>query len=310
MRNVLLRAKSSAFLAVAASAALADIPAGYPGKPYQDSLLEIPGRVRLFRFDEGPKEVVWHDFEASNKWYCKVRSPAAVGLQLMGAGGDKWEPGKAEPGMSLVQNDCYLAQTNTGDWTKYTVRVKEKGTYALSFLEAANGTPVPHVGVSFLTSKDSLSTGRITLPLTSYFHNWVYARNLATIALDTGLYVMRFDIVGNGPMNVNYIDFAPATGVGVSRPDAAVAAAAPVLRRALRLPDGRLRLSVEAPRSGPLEVTAFDAAGKPLWSHALPGDSGLREADLIPSRATHGVVFLSARQGSLSSPVRAYFLGR
>lgn len=304
MRNVLPRAKSTIFLAVAASAALADVPAGYPGKPYQDSLLEIPGRIRLFRFDEGPKEVVWHDFEASNKWYCKVRNPAAVGLQLMGAGGDKWEPGKAEPGMTLVQNDCYLAQTNTGDWTKYTVRVKEKGAYSLSFLEAANGTPVPYVAVSFLTSKDSLSTGRITLPLTSYFHNWVYAKNLATIVLDTGLHVMRFDITGNGPMNVNWIDFAPATGVGVAAPRAASCFG---IRKASRLPDGRLRLSVSLPGTGPLDVTALDASGRPLWTRrasAPPSRPG--EFDVDAGLSSHGLVFLAVRQGSWTSAARSF----
>ena len=175
---------ASLAVSLTAGTASADLPTGYPGKPYKDSVVEVPGRLRLFRFDEGAKEAVWHDYEATNAWYCKVRAPAAVGLQLMGAGGDKWEPGKAEPGMTLVKDDCYMAQTNTGDWTKYTVHVKAKGTYSLSFLEAANGTTTPFIGVSFLNGKDSVGTGKVTFPFTSYFHNWVYARNLASLALN------------------------------------------------------------------------------------------------------------------------------
>lgn len=295
------------FLLLSGGAATADLPPGYPGKPYQDSILEIPGRLRLFRFDEGPKETVWHDYEATNAWYCKVRAPAAVGLQLMGAGGDKWEPGKAEPGMALVKDDCYMAQTNQGDWTKYTVRVKAKGVYSMSFLEAANGTTIPFIGVSFLNGTDSVGTGSITLPLTSYFHNWVYARNLAAIALDTGLQVMRFDIVGNGPMNINYIDFESVSGVPIRSGGKPAAVRGPALRGASRASGGRLLLTLESPAEGPLRVQAFDLDGRELFSESIPAtDRGGLEFLIRPAAMPRGAAILRLSRGSVTGEARVF----
>lgn len=300
------------FLLLSAGAVTADLPPGYLGKPYKDSILEVPGRLRLFRFDEGPKESVWHDYEPTNAWYCKVRAPAAVGLQLMGAGGDKWEPGKAEPGMTLVKDDCYMAQTNQGDWTKYTVRVKAKGVYSMSFLEAANGTTIPFLGVSFLNGADSVGTGKITLPLTSYFHNWVYARNLAALALDTGLQVMRFDIVGNGPMNINYIDFEPASGVPIRAAERAStgrgpAGRGPALRRASRTSGGQLLLTLESPVEGTLRLEAFDVGGQALFSESIPatGRGGI-EFLIRPAAIPSGVAILRLSRGEVTGEARAF----
>jgi hypothetical protein len=199
---------------------LCAIPSGYKGFPYLDSIQEIPGRIRLFRFDQGmsgktgassvldagTKDITWHDYNSSNKWYCQLRSATGVGLQNMGAGGDKMETGS--PAHTLVNGDCYLAETNQGDWTKYTVRVKQRGIYSISFLEAASETQIPYVAVSFLNGTDSISTGTDTMHLTSYYHNWWYMPEYKHIELDSGLQVMRFDIVGNGPMNINYLDFS------------------------------------------------------------------------------------------------------
>lgn len=319
MRNSLIRAKTSqsgfaavltatifGSLALAPGESRADLPAGYTGKPYKDSILEVPGRLRLFRFDEGTKGQTWFDIEGNNKWYCKLREPAAVGLQLMGAGGDKWEPGKAEPGMTLVQNDCYMAQTNTGDWTKYTVRVKEAGTYSLNFQSSANSTNIPFVKVTFLDGTDSATTGQVTLPLTSYFHNWVYAKNIASIPLKAGLQVMRFDIVGNGPMNINFIDFALGTvSLDKGRADGSQV---PGIRRALRLPYGALQVDLAGVSAGSVDVSAFDLAGKVLFSEATSvGSSGLALVS-IPA-GLRGLVVLRARQGGAWSESRPVVLG-
>lgn len=130
-------------------------------------------------FDEGPKKAVWHNFEAANKWYCAVRSPAAVGLQFMGAGGDIWEPGKAEPGQGRM-----------------------------------------------LSGRDQ-------------------SRELDQVY---GLQVMRLDIIGNGPMNINYVDLARLDGVSLGEPPLrAPVRSGPGIRSVVRLPDGRLRLSLEGP---------------------------------------------------------------
>lgn len=220
LMNMVLRAivLSSAFV----SAVLADLPAGYAGLPFRDTIQTIEGRIRMYRFDKGAKNVTWYDYEATNPWYCKIRATDApgVGMQNMGAGGDKWNAGFVPPDsvrfteapsltVKLVTSppDCYLANTNTKDWIKFTVNVKKAGTYKINALTAANGTTTPFVRLSFLNGADSIATPVIKFPLTNYFHDWVYTAKVATIDLKEGLQVMRLDITGNGPMNINYFDF-------------------------------------------------------------------------------------------------------
>jgi hypothetical protein len=250
---------------------------------------EIPGRVFVSDFDQGPKEVVWHDFETRNQWACKVRDSTGVGLQLMGQGGDKGDTKEADSLVKERRGKCYLAQTNSGDWTKYTVRVNQKGTYSLAMLTAAQGTTVPFVAASLLSDKDSTGTGKITLPLTTYFHNWVYTRQLASVSADTGLQVLRFDIPGNGPMNIDYIDFSLSGPAGLRESAAASLGAVDLTRAA----DGRVRARFAVRKAGPVRIRAYDASGAELAARTVqaPGP-GLIESELNPAASAAGVLFI------------------
>jgi hypothetical protein len=173
-------------------------------------------------------------------------------------------------------------------------------------LSAANQTQIPFVKVTFLDGTDSATTGQITLPLTSYFHNWVYARNTSTVTLKAGLQVMRFDIVGNGPMNINYIDFVPATGVSVDK--AGRTSRMTGIKRALRLPYGGLQVDLAGFAAGPVEIAVHDFAGKRLFSDvAMAGGNGTALLSL-PEGLT-GLVFLRARQGGAWTGSRSVYLG-
>jgi hypothetical protein len=275
---------------VLAGPAAAALPAGYPGLPYQGKVQEIPGRVFLSDFDQGPKNVVWHDYNTKNQWACKVRDSTGVGLQLMGQGGDKGDTPGADSLVKARMGKCYLAETNQGDWTKYTVKVAQPGSYTLSMLSAEQGTDIPFVGVSLLQGADSAGTGKIVLPLTTYFHHWVYTRGLATMDLDSGLQVLRFDIIGNGPMNVDFIDFAYAGAVGTR-----AAAAAPEVRieGLARAADGRVRLRYAVPGAGRVDVRLYDAGGKDLARAVVDApEAGPAESELsLPAHAP-GLVFV------------------
>ena len=291
-RVILVYVRIAVFVACAvlgAAPASGTVPVGYPGSAYMGKIQEIPGRVFLSDFDQGPKNVVWHDFETKNQWACKVRDSTGVGLQLMGQGGDKGDTKEADSLVQARKGKCYLAQTNTGDWTKYTVKVNQKGTYSLAMLTAAQGTTVPFVAASLLSDKDSAGTGKITLPLTTYFHNWVYTRQLATLAADTGLQVLRFDIPGNGPMNIDYIDFS-YTGASGLRETAASPLGSMDLSRAA---DGRIKARILVRRAGPVGIRIFDASGAQRASRTVqaPGP-GLIESELAPSASAPGILFV------------------
>jgi hypothetical protein len=293
-----------------AHSASAELPAGYPGTPYQGKVQEIPGRVFLSDFDQGPKNAVWHDFEAKNVWACKVRDSTAVGLQLMGQGGDKGDTKEADSLVKARMGKCYLAQTNSGDWTKYTVRVKQKGGYSLAMLSAASETQVPFVAVSLLNGKDSTGSGQITLPITTYFHHWVYTRELKTMSLDTGLQVLRFDIPGNGPMNIDYIDFTFNGATSLKAP-AAAGNGGLTVRGIAREAGGALRVDFRGEAKGPVRVRVFSAFGSRLFMSesepAADGNGSVRfPAGSAEGKSAHGLVFVKLEQGGASSLSRTF----
>ena len=94
-------AVAGSFLAVLFISFPADsaIPAGYKGFPYHDTIQQIPGRVRLSRFDQGmagktqpeatldanTNGVTWHDFMPVGQWACHyLRAITGPSLQVMG----------------------------------------------------------------------------------------------------------------------------------------------------------------------------------------------------------------------------------
>ncbi len=293
----------AAMLAVAPL--MADVPAGYPGAAYQGKVQEIPGRVFLSDFDQGPKDKVWHDFQTKNPWACKVRDSTGVGMQLMGQGGDKGDTKEADSLVKIRMGKCYLAETNQGDWTKYTVRVKQAGAYTLSMLTAASETQIPFVGVSLLTDKDSAGTGKIVLPITTYFHHWVYTRSLATMNLDSGTQVLRFDIVGNGPMNIDYIDFGYAGAAAVA-PRLAGATETGLPIRGIHRDAAGLHVAYAAPSGGPVSIRVYNASGAVLArSQSLARAAGPTEAVLAMPVARPGMLFVEIRSAGLAV-VRAW----
>jgi hypothetical protein len=290
-----------------ASVLRAAVPADYPGTPYQGKIQEIPGRFFLSDFDQGPKNVVWHDYQTKNPWACKLRDSTGVGMQLMGQGGDKGDTKEADSLVKARQGKCYLAETNTGDWTKYTVKVKQAGSYKLNMLTAAQGTTIPFVGVSMLNSKDSTGTGQITLPLTSYFHAWVYTRGLATLSLDTGTQVIRFDIVGNGPMNIDYIDFEYA-GTAALDPSAhgtPTHESGIAVGRLSALAGGELSLDFSAAGKGPVRIRAFDASGAKLAEGSAEPADGAGRFTFQSRKPASGLVFLELTQGAAKLRARS-----
>ena len=305
-------------------------PTGYKGFPYLDSIQQIPGRIRLFCFDQGKvgkteseaildantNGVTWHDYNSSNKWACKLRSSTGVGLQNMGEGGDHMEPGS--PGGDLTANkDCYLAETNTGDWTKYTIRVNQPGIYSMNFFEAAmydkpTDPHIPYVAVSFLNGTDSISTGVDTMRLTSYFHSWWYMIDYRRIALDSGLQVMRFDIIGNGPMNIDYLDFSyvgPVSALMKPNPQHPINHALKIKNIAPQA--GGVSVRFASFNTSPVRVECFNACGvllsKEMFNTIRVGDNQVQVRGNLPGSQ---MVFLRMTQGVNSTVSKVFTTGK
>jgi hypothetical protein len=312
------------------------IPAGYKGFPYLDSVQQIPGRIRFFNFDQGKagktgggatldagtKDVTWHDYMGTGGWYCHDQRPTTgTSLQRMGAGGDRMSNDWTGPNYirDSASNDCYVADANSGDWTKYTVRVKQPGIYSLSILQAAQGIESqwgPYIELVMLNGTDSNSTGTDTLHLTDYFHAWYYMKDFHRLALDSGLQVLKYQVcvtpAGNGPMNVDWVDF---TYVGpVSTADRAFF---PSLNGGLSIrsitpqASKTLQLNFTAAETAPVTVGCFDSRGALLFSETMNNVTmGYNHIQLKNRVTASGMVYVKMTQGNKAAQGKVFLFGK
>ncbi len=137
------------FLVVAVGTISAQIPAGYKGKPYTDSLYKrgaqsIPGRVELAFYDLGGEGIAYHDSTSANEGaalnhtegHHRPGIPASLAFFRENEGVDisytkDWadfnHPNKVDPAV----NQLYIGWEEDGEWTNYTVDVKAPGKYKI-----------------------------------------------------------------------------------------------------------------------------------------------------------------------------------
>jgi hypothetical protein len=191
-----------------ASPGFAALPAGYQGKPFTDEMHQtgpanIPGIVQCALYDLGGEGVAYHDTTPANEgsgvlnrqvtpynhqrahaadyvWH--FREKEAVDVSYVKDWADLNHPNAVSPPI----NQFYIGWASDGEWTNYTVNVREPGTYAVKCLYSypekeitrdAAGQPV--AGISFdLNGKPAAVC---SLPrATQGWHYWDYGQ-IATI---------------------------------------------------------------------------------------------------------------------------------
>jgi hypothetical protein len=196
----------------------AQIPAGYKGKPFRDSLYNrgpqvIPGRIELAYYDLGGEGVAYHD-----------TSPANEGSVLNHSGGH-WRPGipayiaffrenesvdisytkdwadfnhvnKVDPAV----NQLYIGWQDDGEWTNYTVDVKVPGKYKIITIYGFQDNK----SSLWLNNKEAV---KLVMPEnTGNWHYWTQATvgeivfpvaglNLLTLKYNKGSNLAFFDFV-------------------------------------------------------------------------------------------------------------------
>jgi hypothetical protein len=199
-----------------AAQALAQVPAGYAGKPWHDTVQAVPGRLEPERYDEGNTGITWFDTGPKIGAYT-ARNPTGVDLDPVKAN-DQTVPGST---VQHAAGGIYWGWLENNEWLKMTVDVKQAGSYAI---HAMVGTAM--TGTSFkvdaLQGADSVSSGTLALPFAGpcpveCYHYWNYAKNLGTINLKAGTQVIRMQIVKSG-YNIEYVDLALAGATGAVKP--------------------------------------------------------------------------------------------
>ena len=188
--------------------AIASIPADYKGTPFTDAFHQtgpanIPGIIQCALYDLGGEGVAYHDTTPENEGRDMLnRQVAPYNHQRAHAGEYIWHF-RAKEGVDISYvkdwadlnhpnavtppiNQFYIGWTADGEWTNYTVNVRESGTYTVkclySYVEKevtrdAAGKPVAQISFALNGKPAALCE----LPRgTQGWHYWDYGQ-IATI---------------------------------------------------------------------------------------------------------------------------------
>jgi len=128
----------------------ANVPDNYSGKPFQDSAhasgaQAIPGRLQAAFYDLGGEGIAYHDTDSINhgsgelnykpghceegvpESICHFREKEGVDVSYVKKLADLNHPNVVTPEWQQL----YIGWTEDGEWTNYTVDVKESGKYKI-----------------------------------------------------------------------------------------------------------------------------------------------------------------------------------
>jgi hypothetical protein len=223
-------------LLVAASA-LADVPAGYKGKPFDPAVAggagiipptvkagpySIPGRLDFVNYDLGGEQVAYqagdHITSKNGDGYRTDRATATLCLTAVSKPDIWYDSGTAMDGMAYPSSttaDFYVGAVQVNDWFNFTVDVKSAGTYSLSTTwSSGNGPPGGEggdgaMGLQVLVNGTKLVDWKASFPdfqNKANFHNWKPYPNFATITLEAGLQLIRLQCTTKH-LNLDYVRF-------------------------------------------------------------------------------------------------------
>jgi len=212
-----------AFMASVSFLSLADaaVPAGYMGQPYKGTPWPIPGRIDFVNYDTGGLNVgfntVHHGDVACPGTDYRNDLPVPTLCKTSPTTGqfnDKPDEYTAGPLMGMfypspTTADYYIGAVRPGDWVNVTVNVATAGTYQLSSTWTSDGGSID-MKISF---NDALKN-ETKAPSTGGYHNWVPFPNFATVDLDAGVQVLKFQSVVEH-LNIDYLQFSLVTEGGV-----------------------------------------------------------------------------------------------
>ena len=191
----------------------------YSGKPWENKIQEIPGKVQCEFYDTGGEGISYHDSDSVNNgsgklnpangdYYNEFRMHEGVDISYTKTNGTDDNPyNDVMPEM----NQLYVGWTVPGEWIKYTVYARETGTYSIGLMYTANGD-----GEIEIKTADSISTGLMKVLSTHkdadtlawrQWHHWNKISGLGKIELKKGSQILILKTISNGNMNYDYLEF-------------------------------------------------------------------------------------------------------
>jgi len=185
----------------------------YTGKPYMGRPQEVPGIIQAESYDVAPgnQNGTAYNRHGEPKPGSARTTGDCVGLGSMG------DDHVSTTGEKQKVGDVYVGWTDVGDWWKYTVNVKEAGTYIFGghFAAGAKGakisvtfTPINPAGAVVATGAFEIPTTAGYQPAVEVYHVWELLDKLAEVNLQPGLYVMTVKVEAVAGLNIDYYTLA------------------------------------------------------------------------------------------------------
>lgn len=158
-------------------------PSNVPQSPYRNTSASIPGTVEAEHFDEAGQGFSYYDNDEENKGDGNYRNNEGVDVVKCGDG-------------------YAIGYTEKGEWTEYTIDVKETDEYEIT-ARVSNGGEVEGFKL-YIDNKEV--TKEFTIPKTS--EDWsVYEEvSVGRTNLTKGEHILKLEIVGNY-VNIDWLKF-------------------------------------------------------------------------------------------------------
>jgi hypothetical protein len=189
------------------------------GKPWQNKVQEISGRIECEYYNEGGEGVAYHDSDSVNNGSGKLNPANGTFLNefRMKEGVDisytKEHDIDNNP-YNKVQRDMgklYVGWTKPGEWINYTVKVTKSRSYKIGLMYTANGDGAISLD---LDGKDITGPLKVTSTHDDrdtvkwrQWHHWNKADSLSTVKLKKGIHILTLHVVANRNMNFDYLEF-------------------------------------------------------------------------------------------------------
>ncbi|HEY2581868.1 MAG TPA: carbohydrate-binding protein [Mucilaginibacter sp.] len=192
------------------------------GRPYQDKIQGIPGRVECELYNEGGEGIAYHDSDSVNNGSGKLnpangtflnefRMKEGVDISYTKSGNIDNNPYNKLP---RDLDKLYVGWTVPGEWINYTIKVNESRSYKVGLMYTANGDGAISLDID---GKDLTGPLKITSTHDDrdtvkwrQWHHWNKADSLATVKLKKGMHILKLHVIANGNMNFDYLEFSAA----------------------------------------------------------------------------------------------------
>jgi len=189
------------------------------GRPWQNKIQTIPGKVECEFYNEGGEGIAYHDSDSINNGSGKLnpadgtylnefRMKEGVDISYTKPHGIDDNPYNRVP---RDMGQLYVGWTKPGEWINYTVRIKQTQPYKIGLMYTANGD-----GAISLDLDGKAITGPLKVSSTHddrdtvawrQWHHWNKSESLTTVRLKKGIHILTLHVVANGNMNFDYLEF-------------------------------------------------------------------------------------------------------